>query len=285
MRIIEINLASLIRPIVIGLFALSMIAPAFAQDPAKLTKPDTKQAEPNRDQPGKRPFTLTVKTKPIVSVSLKAEKSSLAEIAEQLSKRLNIPVAVSPALIIQPLSIDFAELTLEPAMQLLAPEVYIDYQIDTGAGTPPRPLGIFLYTESQNEPPVTAVVPSSSQSLLIEGDTEEGVEPRTDEEKKKQEEQPLRVHFENNYLSVKAKRQPLTLVLLKIGDELGIPVDIKGESDEIVDTEFSKVPVEDAMRLLSPHIQLFLRANLTRAERRALRLVLSEPAKMSERFQ
>ena len=124
-------------------------------------------------------------------------------------------------------SVEFSELTLEPAMQLLAPEVYIDYEIIAGVGTQPKPLGIFFFDYDQGEPPVNAVVPGSSQSLLIEGDTEEGVEPRNDEEKKKLEEEPLRIHFANNFLSVTAKRQPLTLVLLKIGDELGIQVDIK----------------------------------------------------------
>ena len=33
--------------------------------------------------------------------------------------------------------------------------------------------------------------------------------------------------IENKLLSVKAKKQPLSLVLLKIGEELGIPVDIQ----------------------------------------------------------
>jgi hypothetical protein len=118
--------------------------------------------------------------------------------------------------------------------------------------------------------------------MLVEGDTEDGVEPKTEQEKKKQEEQPLRILFENNYLTVKAKHQPLSLVLLKIGDELGIPVEISYESPEIVDTVINKLPLEDAMRSLSPNIKLFVRADLQRAERRALRLVLAEPAKMTQ---
>jgi hypothetical protein len=105
--------------------------------------------------------------------------------------------------------------------------------------------------------------------MLIEGNTEDGVQPES-------EEQPLRITFENNLLTVKAKKQPLTLVLLKIGEEIGIPVEIKDEAaNSIVDTEISKLPVEDVVRQLSPHIRLFLRADLTRADKRALRLVLT----------
>jgi hypothetical protein len=81
---------------------------------------------------------------------------------------------------------------------------------------------------------------------------------------------------------VKAKQQPLTLVLLKIGEELGIPVDIQEQNIAIVDKEISKLPVEDVVRQLSPHIRLYVRADLTHAERRALRLVLAEPPKTTE---
>lgn len=223
------------------------------------------------------PFTLVVKQKPIVNITLKAEKARLDAVAEALSKQLRTPIFLSPSMERETISVDFSELTLEPAVQLMAPEVYIDYEINTGAATPPKPIGIFFYGANQAEPPVSAVVPGNTQSLLIEGDTEEGVEPTTDEQKKKLEEQPLRVTFQNNYLSVKARKQPLALVLLKIGDELGIPVDVEYETDEVVDTEFQKLPVEDAIRHLSPNIRLYMRADLVRADRRALRLVLTGP--------
>jgi hypothetical protein len=222
-------------------------------------------------------FTLIVKQKPILNITLKAEKARLDEVAESLSKQLRTPVFLSPSMERETISVEFSELTLEPAVQLMAPEVYIDYEINTGAALPPKPIGIFFYGANQAEPPVSAVVPGNMQSLLIEGDTEEGVEPTTDEQKKKLEEQPLRVTFQNNYLSVKARKQPLALVLLKIGDELGIPVDIANETDEVIDTEFQKLPVEDAIRHLSSNIRLYIRADLVRAERRALRLVLTGP--------
>jgi hypothetical protein len=46
-----------------------------------------------------------------------------------------------------------------------------------------------------------------------------------------------------------------------------------------IDADISKLPVEDVARQLSPNIKLYYRADLTRAEKRALRLVLAEPPK------
>ena len=252
------------------------------QDP-KTAVSSTDQTKPEAEKPTEKPpFALSIKTRPILNLSLKAEKVKLSEIAAELSKRLKTPVLVGQSLQNEIVSIEFSSLTLEPAMQLLAPAAYIDYEIDTSAGISPKPLGIFLYDANSGEPPLTAVIPGSAQSLLVEGDTEDGVEPETDDAKKKLEEQPLRIQFQNNILSVKAKKQPLVLVLLKIGEELGIPVDIQYEPQDVIDTEISKVSVEDAVRKLSPNIRLFLRADLLHAERRALRLVLADPAKTAQ---
>ena len=250
-------------------------------------KPTTPEAgakqAPKESKPAAKPsFVLTVKTRPILNISLKADKAKMAEVAEELSKKLKTPIFLGQQRQNELISIDFSELTLEPALQLLSPTVYVDYEIDTGSSAPPKALGIYFYDANQGEPPLTAVVNGSTQSFLIEGNTEDGVEPATDEEKKKVEEQPLRVSFLNNTLTVKARQQPLPLVLLKIGEELGVPVDIQAQSVAIVDTEISKLLVEDALRQLSPHIRLFVRADLTRAEKRVLRLVLAEPIKTTQ---
>lgn len=267
-----------------------LCSPIAAQETTKSPAGGSKQQDAKVDEskaetpkvPRKLAFTLRVKTKPILNISLKAEKVKLVEVSQELSKLLKVPVFLGPAMEKRLISVEFNELTLEPAVQLLAPEVYIDYEVNMATGAPPRPIGIFLYADNQSEPPENAVVPGNTQSLLIEGDTEEGVEPESDADKKKQEEQPLRILFEKDHLSVKAKQQPLSLVLLKIGEELGIPVDIQYASTEIVNAEISKLPVEDAIRRLSPNILLFVRADLAHFERRALRLVLAEPAKTTQ---
>jgi hypothetical protein len=253
---------------------------AFSQEqPETVKKPAEKDAKTQAAKPGVKPaYTLTVKTRPILNISLKAEKANMVEVAQDLSKRLKIPVFLGTERQKEPLSIEFSELMLEPALQLLAPTVYVDYEIDSGGQTPPRVLGIFLYDANQGEPPVSAVVHGSTQSMLIEGDTEDGVATESDD-KQKEEEPPLRITYLNYQLSVKAKQQPLPLIMLKIGETIGIPVDIRNEKMDLIDADISKFSVEDAVRQLSPNVILFVRADLTRSERRALRLVLAEPPK------
>lgn len=250
-----------------------------AQDPKAPAKETTAQEKKAAKKPG---FTWTIKTRPILNLSLKAEKANMSEVAQALSEKLKIPVFLGPERQKEVISIEFTELTLEPALQLMSPTVYVDYELETGSTNPPKPLGIFFYDTNQGEPPVTAVVTGTNQSMLIEGNTEDGVEPTTDEEKQKLEEQPLRVRYEDRLLSVKAKQQPLPLILLKIGEELGIPVDIQNERLDPVDVNISKLPIEDVARQLSPHIKLYYRADLTRAEKRALRIVLAEPPRTTQ---
>ena len=265
-----------------ALLCLGLFTTSLAQKPAT-PEADPKQA-PKESKPAatKLPYVVKTKTRPILNISVKADKAKVADVAQELSKQLKVPIFLGPERQNELLTIEFNELTLEPALQLMSPTVYVDYEIDTGSGAPPKPLGIYFFDANQGEPPLTAVVNGSTQSMLIEGNTEDGVEQQTEEEKKKPEEPPLRVSFKDNLLTVKSKKQPLAVVLLKIGEELGIPVDIQESNVAIIDAEFSKLPVEDLVRQLSPHIRLYLRADLTRAERRALRLVLSEPPKATQ---
>lgn len=257
------------------LVCLASYTSAFAQKPTTpQTQPKQSASKPADSKPApKKPYVLTVKTQPILNISLKADKAKMSEVAQDLAKKLKIPVFLGPERKNELVSIEFSELTLEPALQLMSPQVYVDYEIDTGSMEPPKPLGIYFYDANQGEPPLSAAVNGSTQSFLIEGNTEEEAEPDTDAEK----EQSLKITYLNNTFTIKAKKQPLSVVLLKIGEELGIPVDIQDQNLSIVDAEISKLPIEDVVRQLSPHIRLFLRADLTRAEKRALRLVLAEP--------
>ena len=253
------------------------------QNPQDAPKPAAKDAAVAQDKKPEKPgVAWTVKTRPILNLSLKAEKARMSDVAQALSEKLKIPVFLGPERQKESISIEFSELTLEPALQLLSPTVYVDYELDTGSAKPPKPLGIFFFDANQGEPPATAVVTGANQSMLIEGNTEDGVEPTTDEEKKKREEQPLRVRYENGLLTVKAKQQPLPVVLLKIGEELGIPVDIQNEKLDPIDADISKLPIDDVVRQLSPQVKLYYRADLTRAEKRALRMVLAEPPKTTQ---
>jgi len=266
---------------------LALFTTSLAQKPTT-PETDTKHAQKDSKPADakaatKLPYSIKTRKSPILNISLKAEKAKMSDVAQELSKQLKVPVFLGPERQNELVTLEFSELTLEPALQLMSPTVYIDYEIDTGSGAPPKALGIYLFDTNQGEPPLTSVINGATQSMLIEGNTEDGVEPESEEDKKKLEEQPLRIQFKDNLLSVKAKKQPVALVLLKIGEELGIPVDIQDQSvSTVIDAEISKLPIEDVVRQLSPQIRLYLRADLTHAERRALRIVLAEPPKATQ---
>jgi hypothetical protein len=160
-------------------------------------------------------------------------------------------------------------------LRLLAPQVYIDYELSSDDSKPPKAIGIYL--QGMNEPPPAeaAVVKGDSQAILIEGNTEDGLDESTarDEEK-----QPLRVAVEKNQISVRARKQPLTAVLYEIASKVDIPFEMKYESTELVDVDFNNYTMEQAVRTLSPNIRLYQRTNLTNYEVRPLRLVLVPPA-------
>lgn len=231
------------------------------------------ESGPSRAQSPVRPdYTLRISTKDVITISLKATKIPLSNIAGEISKRVKVPVLLGPSARKRQVSTDFKALPLESALQLLAPRVYIDYEINRSPGAPPHPVGIYLNDEDDPSPAINAVIANNSQALLIEGDTEEGLQPEAT-----LKEQPLRVTYERNALTVKAKQQPLSVVLYKIANELGIPFDLKGDSGEVVNLDINKLPLEDAVVRMSPHVRLYIRVDLRQLERRPFLMVLAAP--------
>lgn len=228
--------------------------------------------KPNPQKPVKpRPgFTLRVSDEGLIGVSLKAQDASLARIAADLSRKLKVPVLVGSSAQKHDVTVDFKDLTLEPALHLLAPQVFVDYEINPAPNIQSRVVGIYLNGLEDPEPDVGALVPAKSESILIEGHTE-------DEPPKVNEDEPTKIVYEQNSLTVSAKGQPLTVVLYRIADEMQIPFEMKWETAELVDVNIDKLPLEEAMPRLSPHVRLFVRANLQKFERRPFRMVLVRP--------
>lgn len=224
--------------------------------------------------PSRTDYALRVSTKDMIAISLKAEKISLSTIASDISSKLKVPVLLGRSAAKRPVTTDFKALPLESAMQLLAPQVYIDYEINRAPGAPPQPVGIYLNDEGDAPPSINAVVMANSQAMLIEGNTEDGVEGA---EKQPEKEEPLKVTFERSVLTVKAKQQPLSVVLYKIANELSIPFEMKGNADEVVDLNINNASLEDAVLRMSPNVRLYVRADLHRMERRPFLMVLMPP--------
>lgn len=253
---------------------LGLQATIVAQDMSAKPPPasETKAEQPAKP---KLPFTLQITNDQIIGISLKAQDVSLKEITGELSKRLKIPILLTPIVEKHLVTVNFSDLVLEPAMQMLAPQVYIDYEIDTTPGKQPRPVAVYLQGYNERPPADNAVVKSVSDVMVIEGDTEEGLDS------KKEEEEDLKITFDKGQLSVKSKKQPLIVVLYGIANQLGIPLEVKNEVTDLVTVNINKSSVESALQELGPNIRLYLRADLLVGDRRPLRLVLVGPDKKS----
>jgi hypothetical protein len=248
-------------------------ASALQQKPADpAAKPSV--AKPQAEKPRKN-FTVRVSKAEPRLVTVKAEQASMSELAAELSSRLKVPVVLSDLVKKQKASIEFEGLTIEPAMKMLAPEVYVDYELSGDAVAQPKPLAVYLYGYNEPPPPLNATVKSNSQTLMIEGNTEDGVDAPTESAK---DEKPLEIKYEKHLVSLQSKKQPLTAVLAELASTLGIPFELKYESKEIVDTSFSNFRLEDAIRRLSPNVRLYMRTDVQRTENVPLRIVLVAPS-------
>lgn len=224
----------------------------------------------------KKRFRLRITKGYITGVSLKADKAKMSEIAADLSKRLGAQVILGPAMTKQAITVEFYDVPLEPALRLLAPHVYVDYEVRANAE--PTVVGIFLNGEDDPDPAKNAVVRGSSEAMLFEGNTEDTAE----QAEVQRADQLLQVDRKDNHLTIRSKKQLLAVVVLKIAEVLGVPAEIKYDSNEIVDTEIKDTAFEDAIASLSPNIRLYVRADLTRSQRTPLRLKLVPPAKVAD---
>lgn len=250
---------------------------AVAQNETAKPAPPRDEKTPPADNERKPSFTLRVTDDQIIGITLKAKDASLREIGAELAKKLKIPVILTPIIEKHVVTVNFSDLVVEPAMQMLAPQVYIDYEVDTTPGKVPRPIAIYLQGYNERAPADNAVVKGNSDVMIIEGDTEDDGTTKSSDDK----EVDLRVSVERGQVSVKSKKQPLVVVLYAIANQLGIPLEVKTEVLDLVNVNIVKTSVESALQELGPNIRLYLRADLQIGERRPLRMVLVGPEKKS----
>jgi hypothetical protein len=251
------------------------VAAAARQQPAQ-PKPAAAQgsAAPKAKDAGT--WRLKVSKGTPTQISLKAKDAPLTEIAAELSRKLDAPVFLSNVMRQQRVTHDFTDIPLEGAVRMLAPQPYIDYEVSGDPATQPRPIGVYLHAFNEEPPDPMAVVKGGSESLLIQGHTEEGTEAY--ERAREKDDLPLRVKVERNTVSVRARKQPLIVVLAEIANKVDIPFEMKYESGDLVDVDFNSYTIDQAVRSLAPNIRLYMRTDLTSYENRPLRLVLVPPA-------
>jgi hypothetical protein len=261
----SVSFTSLGRAAALSCLLLAPLAPQAAAQ-------DGHAAAPARRPEQGRAWSVRMSKSAPYTFTVKATEASLGEVAAEISRLSGVPVTLSPLMRKQRVTLDFGGLNLDATLRMLAPQPVVDYEAG-GEDPQPRPLAVYLQALNEKPPAPGDAARADTQAILIEGDTE-GAEG----EARKQEEEPLKVTYANNQLSVSARKQPLTLVLARVASEVGVPFDVRYESPQVIDVEFDNYPLDQAVRSLSPEVRLYYRQDLQTLRMQPLRLALVSPA-------
>jgi hypothetical protein len=209
------------------------------------------------------------------AVTLEAEEAPLAEVAAELARQLKVPVTVSPALARRAVTLEVEGFTPEAAARALAPQAFAAYLLTGDPAQPPECLGIFLNAASDPPPATDGLVRGRSELVMFGGNTEDGTGQSEGPAAGAQEDRLPSVSFAEGTLAVRARRQPLMVVLFLVAEKLGVPFEALEETDELIDAEFSTSSLDYALRSLSPAATLYVTKNLVTQEVNPVRLVLA----------
>ena len=171
-------------------------------------------------QPVKSNFVLTVKDDS--AVTLKAKDVPLSEIIEVLARKIHLPISLSESLKNERITVNFSNLPWQEVLREFAPQGYADFVVAGGLNQQPQCLGIYLLDHAEKQPAQDINIASRSQAFLLEGDTEASESPKAAEEI------PLQVSVTQGLLTVRARQQPLSVVLYKIAESFGIAFELFG---------------------------------------------------------
>jgi hypothetical protein len=271
------NFTSPKRVAAISCLALALLASSAAAARQKTDEPARKvgPAQAVGGARAKPNWSVKVSKSEPYTFTVKAADAKLGEVAAEIAKAVHVPITLSPLLQKQRVTLDFGGLNLDATLRMLAPSPVVDYEL---GGDDPQPKALAIYLQSANEqPPAPGVeVRGAAQMILIEGDTEEGTDEAA--ERKRKEEEALKVTYANSQLSLRARGQSLSVVLFRIASEVGVPFDLRYESTQIIDAEFDNYPLDQAVRSLSPEVRLYYRQDLQTFQIKPLRLALVRPA-------
>jgi hypothetical protein len=237
------------------------------------------QATKKRLKTQRSSWTLKVNPELPHLLSLRATNAPLMDIADELGKKIDAHVQLSPLMQAQKVNLKFQNMDLETAMRALAPQVYIDYVTGGELLTQRKPVVIYLLGYNEPQPNESVTFKTTPQVMMFEGDTEDTEESTSDSNG---EEGLLEVTYERNQLSVNARKQSLISVLYEISQKVGIVLDIQFESPETVDVNFKNYSLEDAARNIAPTVRLYVRSDLQSLATKPLRIALIAPTKIQE---
>ncbi len=208
------------------------------------------QQPPAATKTAPKTFRVRVKQNGAYFVSVRAKAAPLAEIAAELSRRLKAPVVLSRVMEKQRVTLEFEDLPLETALQLMAPLPYVHYELQGGSA----PVCREIFLNAYNEPAPVPKLENRNVSFVMQGDTE-SLDPKED---------PLHVDYKNGRLTVKVKKQSLAAVLDRIATVLGVNLIMKQDTDETVDLDFKEASLEDAVSYFPPSVHVHVRKDIQR---------------------
>jgi hypothetical protein len=185
-------------------------------------------------------------------LTVRANEAPLTQIAAELSRRLKAPVILSRVMQKQLVTLDFRDVPLESALQIMAPLPYIHYELQGNSA----PICREIFLNAYNEPAPEAKLDNKSVSFIMEGDTEGTGDPKED---------PLQVSYRNQRLSVKVKNQSLSAVLDRIAMLMGVNFSMKQDSNDVVDLDIKEMSLESAIAYFPPTVHLHVRKDLQRS--------------------
>ncbi len=215
-------------------------------------------------------------------ITLRAIDAPLIEVATRIGEQTRIPIELSPVMQAQRVTLNFKAIDLESLVRTLAPQPFIDYVVSGDPNEPQQKIvAIYLHAYNEDPPGASIATRDNFEAFILEASTD----PPEDEAKAVTEEADkkpiLEVGYEKSLLSVSARRQPLTAVLYKIAELIGVPFDMQYVSVEFVDINFKDYALQDAVRSLSPQVRLYIRTDFQANETKPVRLVLVEPSNLA----
>lgn len=220
----------------------------------------------------KKPFLLEVTPASAAGlplVTLTASDEPLSAVAERLSSKLGMAIDVSPAARNFRLTTELDQQPLDLTLRELAAQAYVDGILEGGATGKTSILAIYLRSAGEAPPPTAELTKSSNETIMFFGNTEDpAVDPFAGQ---------LEVTWRNDRLRVFARKQVVSVVAARIAEEIGIPLELVGDSREMVDVSVTDATVEQAMKALTPAVKLYNRKDLATFKTTPVRIVVQEP--------
>jgi type II secretory pathway component GspD/PulD (secretin) len=223
--------------LLIGLAAMQTVVTAQQQLPA----PATPTAATGN-------LRVRVKRNGAYFLSVRAKAVPLTQIAAELSRRLKAPVVLSRVMEKQKVTLDFEDLPLETALQMMAPLPYVHYELEGGSA----PVCREVFLNAHNEPVPVPKLENKNVSFVMQGDTEST----------NGEDDPLHVSYRNQRLSVKVKKQSLSAVLDRIASVMGVNFTMKQDTNDTIDLDFKEMSLEDAISYFPPSVHIHVRKDI-----------------------